>query len=315
MRKAAIDIGTNTTRLLIADYFGGDQFTPVFRREVITRLGGGFTRKRGIANEARERTVAALSEFNDIITDLGTESVVAVATSVVREASNKQTFVERAEKTAGIYVRVISGETEAALATRGALLPVTLPFDHALILDIGGGSTEFILTNGISPHLIESTDLGVVRLTEESLHHDPPDASELAALEQTITNRIRKVRKLFQAKGGLPFRPGSRIILVGIAGTPTTIAAIDLQMQEYDQKRITNHTLTRKGVEKIFQRLVHKTTTERLLIPGLQKGREDLIIPGLMITLGVMDIFELMHLRVIDSGILEGIILADYIVD
>lgn len=309
IRRAAIDIGTNTTRLLVADYDGANTFTPVFRREMITRLGGGFTEAGGIADDAMERTVAVLQEFKNTMDDLKVESLVAVATSVVREACNGKKFINRVKDSAGIDITVITGEIEAKLATRGALLPIQSPFDHVLIFDIGGGSTEFIFTNGTNPLFIESTDLGVIHLTETILHDDPPTVDQIAAVRQAVRNRLTQLRSRFEGQELFPFSPDDRVILIGIAGTPTTIAAIDLEMKEYDRDRITNHKLTSPHIEKIFQRLIQLPNAQRLNIPGLQKGREDLIIPGIIITQEVMDVFNLAPLRIIDSGILEGILL------
>jgi exopolyphosphatase/guanosine-5'-triphosphate,3'-diphosphate pyrophosphatase len=258
-----------------------------------------------------ERAIAVLHEFRSLTVEFEVDSLSAVATSVVREACNGPAFVQKARKKTLIELTVISGEAEARLASRGALLPIHSPFDHALIFDIGGGSTEFILTDSASPLLAESIRLGVVHLTEERLRHDPPAIEELAALRRAVNARIQGVRDLFQAKGFFPFRTDSPPILIGIAGTPTTIAAIDLQMPEYDRDRITNHTLTRERIAEIFLQLVRRTAAQRLLIPGVQQGREDLIIPGIMITMGIIDAFSLAPLRVIDSGILEGIILSE----
>lgn len=310
MRRAAVDIGTNTVRVLVADYHGGDRLVPVIRREAITRLGGGFTAAGGIAEEAMGRTLAALKSFRNVIFDRRVESVAAVATSVVRKAVNGNAFVQRAREEAGIEITVISGETEATLAMRGALLPVDVSYEQAFILDIGGGSTEFILTRGAKPMLIESIDLGVVHLTESYVRHDPPAADELHAIEQEVQAQIRSIQERFHTAGLLPFSPESGTILIGIAGTPTTLAALDLQLHTYDRDRVTNHTLPRNRIEEIFHRLIQRTARERLRLPGLQPGREDLIIPGAMITLEVMDRFGFSTLRVIDSGILEGIILA-----
>lgn len=310
MRTAVIDVGTNTVRLLVADYKGAKNFTPIFRQELITRLGEGFSIKGVMSGNAIERTLGALSDFKKAITELGVDKTIAVATSVVREAENGKDFIEKVRAETGIEIISISGKTEAKLACQGALLPVDCEYDQAFIFDIGGGSTEFILTQGTELLSVESINLGVVHLAEQYLHTDPPQQHELAAIEKTIHSKIENVRERFQNAALYPFEPGAKIILIGIAGTPTTLAAIDLKLVDYDREKVTNHLLERKRIDEILQELVGKRAAERLLMPGLQKGREDLIIPGTLIVSALMDIFGFSTFRVIDSGILEGILLS-----
>lgn len=310
MRTAAIDIGTNTVRLLVADYEGGKGFKPVLRQEVITRLGEHFSVKGTISNEAMERTLAALNDFRKEITELGVEKTIAIATSVTRDAKNGKDFVARVREETGMEIHPVSGEQEAELASLGALLPIDSAFDHALIFDIGGGSTEFIFTRETEVLFIESVDLGVVHLTEMHLLHDPPREEELAGLEKTIRLNVESVRQHFHDASLYPFKPDARVILIGIAGTPTTLAAIDLALADYDRELVMNHTLGSERIAEIFQELSEKDAAKRLLIPGLQKGREDLIIPGTLIVEATMDAFGFSVVRVIDSGILEGLILS-----
>jgi exopolyphosphatase/guanosine-5'-triphosphate,3'-diphosphate pyrophosphatase len=310
MRIAAIDVGTNTVRLLIADYAGGEKFTPVFRKEVITRLGEGFSSRGVLSSEAMGRTLEALKDFKKSIAERKTNKIIAVATSVVRDAHNGKDFIDNVREQIEIEIILISGETEANLACQGAVLPVDCEYDQAFIFDIGGGSTEFILTQRTEVLKVESIDLGVVHLPEKYLHHDPPQEEELAAIEKIVATKIQNVKKQFQIASLYPFSCGHRIILIGIAGTPTTLAALDLQLAQYDREKVTNHLVEIKRVREIFRELIVKTAAERLSLPGLQKGREDLIIPGILITMGVMEVFEFSVLRVIDSGILEGLVLS-----
>ena len=310
MRIAAIDLGTNTARLLVADYAGEEKFTPVFRKEVITRLGERFSSRRILSSEAMQRTLEALKFFKKSITECATDKILAVATSVVRDAHNGADFIGQVREQTGIEIVTISGETEALLACRGALLTVDVDYDQAFILDIGGGSTEFILTQRTAVLRVESIDLGVVHLTDKHLHHNPPQEEELVTIERIIATKIQNVKKQFQTASLYPFSCDHRIILIGIAGTPTTLAALDLQLAQYDREKVTNHLIEIKRIREIFQKLIAMTAEKRLSLPGLQKGREDLIIPGILITMGVMDIFEFSTLRVIDSGILEGLALS-----
>jgi exopolyphosphatase / guanosine-5'-triphosphate,3'-diphosphate pyrophosphatase len=310
MRIASIDIGTNTIRLLVADLEKGDCLTPITRKDIITRLGEGFSRSGKISDPAMQRTIAGLTEFRALIDNWKTDRVRAVATSVVRAAPNGVAFLRRVREETGIEVCAISGETEAHLAVRGALLPVHDAYDQALIFDIGGGSTEFIVTRGTVPIEAISVDLGVVHLTERHLRHDPPLASELAAIENDIAGTVQTVRERLDAASFPARTPSSRALLIGIAGTPTTLAALDLALREYDRDRVHNHLLSRERIAELYQQLITLPSAQRLLLPGLQAGREDLIIPGSLITVAVMDSFGFPVLRVIDSGILEGLILS-----
>ena len=312
MRAAAIDVGTNTIRLLVADLDGKDRLVPIHREELITRLGEGFIFNRSISETAMERTIEGLKRFKKAMGDYRPYKVIAVGTSVVREARNGSIFIQRAKEETGIQVNLISGEIEATFAAKGALLPVTVEFGQAFIFDIGGGSTEFILTHGTKVVKVESIDLGVVHLAEEYLHADPPRQNEMAILEKIIHSKIEMVRERFETGMMCPFDSDSMTILVGIAGTPTTLAAIDLKLAPYDRERATNHILETTRITEIFQELIGKSAAERLLTPGLQKGREDLIVPGTMIVREIMNTFGLSLLRVIDSGILEGLLLSTH---
>ncbi|MBN2468469.1 MAG: exopolyphosphatase [Deltaproteobacteria bacterium] len=309
MRAAAIDVGTNTVRLLVADCGSNQVFTPVLRREQITRLGGGFTEGR-LSQAAIKRTVESLKNFQGILKKSQAETVFAVGTSVVRNARNRIAFIETVRRETGIEIHPVSGLVEARLAARGALLPVNDPDDSAFIFDIGGGSTEFIFTSNAEVLRMETIDLGVVHLTEHYLLTDPPRKGELTALKETVYPKVAAVRENFQSAGFYPFSTGAQTRLIGIAGTPTTLAAIDLRLSEYDRGKVTNHCLTSDRIRELFEDLTKKRAEERLLTPGLQKGREDLIIPGIIIVEAVMDLFGFAVLRVVDSGILEGILLS-----
>jgi exopolyphosphatase/guanosine-5'-triphosphate,3'-diphosphate pyrophosphatase len=310
MRTAAIDIGTNTVRLLVADYEGGKRFAPVLRKEIITRLGESFSATGIISDEAMERTLEALDGFKKAITELGADKTIAIATSVTREAGNGRDFVAKAREEAGVAIHPVSGEQEAELASLGALLPVDSAFDQAFIFDIGGGSTEFIFTQETEVLFIESVGLGVVHLTETHLLHDPPRKRELEAIEEAVRLKVESVRQHLHDAVLYPFKSAARVMLIGIAGTPTTLAAIDLALAAYDRDLVTNHILESERIASIFQALTGKDAAKRLLTPGLQKGREDLIIPGIIIVRAIMEAFGFSAVRVIDSGILEGLILS-----
>ena len=311
MRIAAIDVGTNTIRLLVADCAEKkEEFKTIFRKQLITRLGSEFTSRKAISESAMERTIRGLIDFRRNITSLRVDKVIAVATGVVRKAKNSLDFIQKVKEEAGIEIHPISGEIEAKLSARGALLPVNSEFDRALIFDIGGGSTEFILTQETELLMVESIELGVVHLSEEQLYNDPPKKKELTEIEKIVDFKIREVRKRFQRASFFPFKPESRVILIGIAGTATTLAAIDLKLVEYDREKVINHTLEIKRITEIFRELIRMPAAQRLSVPGVEKGREDLIIPGLIIILKIMEFFDFSVLRIIDSGILEGLVLS-----
>ncbi|MCX8012018.1 MAG: Ppx/GppA family phosphatase, partial [Desulfobacterota bacterium] len=308
-RIATIDVGTNTVRLLIADYDSGDKIFPVVRKEVITRLGGNFFPQKIITPAASERTIAVLRDFKKLIDEYKPEMVIAVGTSVIRESTNRANFIAQVQNQTGIKIIPISGEIEAKISSYGALLPVNCYYDQAFIFDIGGGSTEFILTQKNTIVKLESVPLGVVHLSEKYFFNDPPTLEELDRTENLVREKIWQLRENFQKVNFYPFKSNSKVILIGIAGTPTTIAAIDLKLTHYDQEKVTNHLLEFIRIKEIFRKLVVLKADERSKLPGLQKGREDLIIPGIIITMAVMEAFSFSQLQVIDSGLLEGLIL------
>lgn len=312
MRCASIDMGTNTLRLLVADMIGGNLREVLVRRE-ITRLGGGYTEEGGITASARARALKALEGFREAIDGAGTvERVFATGTSVLRRAANTPDFLEEIRDRTGIEVEVISGEEEARLSLLGVLSVVDAS-GAMLVVDIGGGSTEFIATGGEGskrPWSV-STDLGVVHLTEKFLRSDPPAADELAGLGTEIREGIRGLKERMR-RGGLEPSRWSRsggAALVGTAGTVTTLAALDLDLETYDKDRINNHRLTRARVEELFKKLSSMTLSEREEILSLEKGREDLIIPGSVIVSETMALFGFAEMVVSDAGLLEGIIL------
>lgn len=305
MKVASIDIGTNTIRLLIAHIQNGN-FKKVFVGREITRLGGGFGRKGGaITNEAMERSIEAILKFSHIIGSHGVDRIRAVATSVVREASNGEELLNRIEGLTGIKVEVIPWDEEARLAAKGVLSSVEIEDRYVLILDIGGGSTEFVLVEDSNVVEAVSTNLGVVHLAERYLPGSGvPSQENIALLCEEIENKLRDgLRSIISYA-----EKGPR--LVATAGTPTTLAAIDLKLDHYDPEKINGHVITRDSIYNIFKELISLSSVDRLKIVGLEKGREDLLIPGAIIVLKTMDKFRSSELTVSDGGLLEGIALS-----
>lgn len=268
-------------------------------KRCITRLGGGFTREAGISPEAMARTVVALKEFARDIQQYGVTKVHAVATSAVRDAVNGKRFCADIFQKTGIRLKVIDGHREALLTLRGVLAGIDDANRDLLVFDVGGGSTEYTLTEGATPLLAMSLPLGVVRLTEGKITCD-----EMA---DKVTRELAKLRSCLEREGLLHLV--ARSTLVGTAGTATTLAAINLHMKEYDYRRVNNYSLTFDEIRRIFATLLPLTPAERLRIPGLEKGREDLIIAGTLITVNTMEMFGFDRLKVSDFGLLEGILL------
>lgn len=310
MRYASIDVGTNTLRLLIAE-LDGDSLRPFFYKRKITRLGGGYDEAIGISNEAAERTFAALGEFRKHIDEAGVTTVLAFATSVVRRAKNREWFREEVKKKTGIDITIIQGGEEARLSLQGVLSVIDDRDGKKLVIDVGGGSTEFIATIGAEMAGGWSMELGVVHLTEKYLNGDPPSRTELNAMEDEIQGVIAdlKGRMLGDGIDPLDFSGKRGSVFVGTAGTITTLAAIDQDLEVYDRAKINNCTLSKERIAEMYNRLCSMTLKERQTVLSLEKGREDLIVPGSAITLLTMEAFGFSSAKVSDAGLLEGIIL------
>ena len=275
-------------------------FEPLLVKRRITRLGGGFTRETGISPEAKQRTIAALVEFSGDLERWEVARFRAVATSAVRDAVNGPEFCEEARTKSGIALEIIGGEEEGLLTLRGVRAGLDNPDGTLLAFDVGGGSTEYTLAKGDTPRFTRSLPLGVVRLTEGK-----PD---LAAMTDKV-DRVLAALITVMAQAGIIVDP-SCTLLAGTAGTATTLAAIDLGMTEYDYRRVNGHWLTRATVAAIFERLLPLTPEERLAVPGMEKGREDLIIAGALVTLKTLDHFGFSGMKVSDYGLLEGVLLS-----
>jgi exopolyphosphatase/guanosine-5'-triphosphate,3'-diphosphate pyrophosphatase len=297
---AAIDLGTNTARLLISFVDAAKCITPVIYMRRITRLGGGFTKERGISAEASERTVAALRDFAEEIRRHNVALVRAVATSAVRDAANRKEFCELILRESGIELEVINGETEGLLTLGGVLAEINERCENFMVFDVGGGSTEYTLACAEKVLFTESLPLGVVRLTEGKI--------TCAAMEEKILRELLAIRGKLANKGYLPFLENA--VLVGTAGTATTLAAISLKMTDYDYRLVNNYVIGLDEIKEIFSALLTMTPEQRLAVPGMEKGREDLIIAGILITLKTMEMFGFQRLKVSDFGLLEGVLLS-----
>ena len=314
MRCASIDIGTNTLRLLIGEVSLGNALKTIVYKRAITRLGGGYTNEGGIPKETFERTLSAICDFKNILDEHGValDRVYAVATSVVRRAVNGAAFVAEARKRTGIEVSVISGSDEAAFSLAGVLSAVEPSGKDRLVMDIGGGSTEFILARGGAAIGLWSMDLGVVHLAETFIKSDPPAGVEVIEMEKEITGVIAALKQRMKKDGVDPGKCSSEagVELVGTAGTVTTLAAIEQDLKVYDKSLINNYVLRLGNIKGIYKDLLRLGLKERAKVLSLEKGREDLIIPGSAISFILMESFGFDSMRVSDAGLLEGVLLS-----
>jgi exopolyphosphatase/guanosine-5'-triphosphate,3'-diphosphate pyrophosphatase len=278
MRVAAIDCGTNSVRLLIADVAGGRR-TDVARRMEIVRLGEGVDRTGQLAPAAIERTRRALLGYAAEIAELGVGTVRMVATSASRDASNAADFRAMVRSVLGIEPEVISGDEEARLSFTGAVVGLDAEPPY-LVVDIGGGSTEFVTGRSAAEHAL-SVDIGCVRMTERHLRSDPPTAAEIAAAEADIAAAVDR------ALAAVPGRAATT--LVGLAGSVTTVTALALGLPGYDPARIHHARVGYAAVAKVTSDLLAMPVAERLTLPVMHPGRADVIGAGALILRTIMD--------------------------
>jgi len=298
---AAIDFGTNTARLLVADRHPDGSFEQVRIEREIVRMGGGFSREEGLSADAIRRGSRCLGHFAGILEECGVTDPRAVATSAVRDAANGMEFVEEIFRRTGIALRVIDGEQEGALTLAGVIAGLDCRPDSLMVFDVGGGSTEYTLAHDNRAEFIKSLPLGVVRLTEGKV--STAGMTEKIGRELELLTREMTLSKVTA--------PDERTVLVGTAGTATTLAAISMRMTTYDYRKVQNSILAIDEIRQIFSLLLPLSLEERVAVPGLEKGREDLIIAGILITLQTMERFGFTALKVSDYGLLEGLIVAD----
>ena len=303
MRFAVIDLGTNTVRLLIADADGPDGYRPVRSAQKTTRLGQGLGPTRELQPEPVARTLRVVGAFGALAETEDAEHLLVVGTSALREAKNRAMFQARARDEFGVEVSVVSGETEARLSLLGVRAALPHLAARFTMMDIGGGSTEFVRAESNRVRAAVSTGLGVVKLTEGFLHTDPPTPGEILGAREAVTARLVSARDKVLAGVG-PAEP-----LVGTAGTVTTLAAMDLALERYDPARVTGHTLSCTRVAEILQACAAVPLAQRKTFIGLESARADVIIAGMIICIGVMETFGFPVLTVSDGGLREGILL------
>jgi len=286
VRVAAIDLGTNTTRLLVADVVDG-RIDEVHRETRITRLGEGVDARRRLLPVAIARVRNTLSDYRRTLESLGAERTLVVATSAVRDAENGEAFLGEIEWCYGFVTRLVSGDEEAELTRRGVQ-----PESGTLVLDIGGGSTELLVDDF---HV--SLDMGAVRFTERFVHTDPPAPEE-------IDECASAVRVLLEQLDVSPQRA------VGVAGTVTTLAALDLGLEVYDRERVHGHRLSLDGARTQLERLAALPLPQRREVPALEPERAPVIVAGAVILTETLAHFDLDEIEMSERDILDGIALA-----
>lgn len=299
VRVGAIDLGTNSTRLLVADVEDG-RLVEIERLLRITRLGEDVDRDGVLVTQAMERVYETLADFGEVAAGHGVTRVLATATSAVRDAANGREFLAGIERRFCFETRLLSGDEEALLTFRG--ITSTRPIDgETLIVDIGGGSTELIVGNtaGVGFHV--STQMGCVRLTERRLGTDPPTAAELAACAADVRAILTaRVPDAVRHRGGPPRAA------IGVAGTVTTIAAIDLGLADYDPERIHGHLIPAAAVARERARLATLTVAQRREVRGLEPARAPVIVAGAVILDEILRWFDLPAIEASERDLLHG---------
>ncbi len=299
MKLAIVDVGTNTTRLFIAEVEDETLVQEETRISRVTRLGAGVDASLSLSAEALEREHTVLADYAQKARDAGAERTVAIMTSAVRDAANGADFAADVARRYWWETAILTGEEEATLTYRGAT--DTLARDNQeriLVADIGGGSTELVLGHGVSADFHVSTQAGVVRQSDRHITSDPPSDAELAALRRDVDATL---------SAGVPpqLRSGVQRTLA-VAGTPTSLAAIDMRLEPYDRDRVHGYTLSAQRVQELCEELRQMPLELRRAIRGLNPDRANVIIPGTMILLAVMELFSLEQVEVSEHDILRG---------
>ncbi|MDQ3620335.1 MAG: Ppx/GppA family phosphatase [Actinomycetota bacterium] len=298
MRVAAIDVGTNSTRLLVAQEQPGG-FRSIDRRMTITRLGEGVNERRALAPEALKRTFSTIADYAAVCGEYEVERLRVTGTSVVRDARNRDDFFDGVERLTGQKPDLLSGEEEARATFRGVVSDLG-DDDPILVVDIGGGSTELVAGTHVLQDLV-SLDIGCVRMLEKHLHSDPPTEEELQALGDDV------MRELAVARTTLTVPPGAK--LVGVAGTVTQLATLKVGLPIYDPD-VTHHMVMSHGdVRLLSKRLASLPFDKRRRIKGLEAGRVDVIVAGAQILLQVMEAFDAAEVLVSEKDILDGLVM------
>jgi exopolyphosphatase/guanosine-5'-triphosphate,3'-diphosphate pyrophosphatase len=296
MRVAVVDMGTNSTRLLVADVENG-RVAELERRSTVTRLGRGVDTSRQLATEAIEDVADTVGEYIRLYEPLEPAVVLALATSAVRDAENSGAFIAELRERFALNARILTGEEEARLTYVGAVAGRP-PSDGTLVIDIGGGSTEIVVGSSGRMAFHSSLQLGTVRHTERHIRPDPATAPELEALAEDIRKQLfaeLAAADIFEIRTG-----------IAVAGTPTSLAAIDQELDPYDPQQVHGYVLSLDAIQRMYSMLSGKSLEERLEVPGLHPGRAPTIVAGVVILIQAMRVFGLQRIEVSEHDILHG---------
>lgn len=298
---SVVDAGTNTFRLLISRANLKSILSPLLIEQRIVRLGEGFNETGIINKDAIDRAIKTLAHFYSISKQYNSTNFYVAGTSIFREAKNSMSLILNVKEQLGVSIEVLSPEQEAQLSVMGCIAGLKKA-RKILLIDIGGGSTEFVLWDKNRPKFINSLPLGVVHLREKFLKSDPPEDEELYKLNRFIANKIKKVYNSL-----IKLNADNDFLLMGTAGTVTTIGAILIGMKRYDREKINMLRISKRKIEGLYLMMSRMKSSQRLKIPGMVKGREDLIVPGIAIVLETMKLFRKKILQISDYGLLEGL--------
>ena len=291
-----VDMGTNSTRLLVADVVDG-RVEEIERRSTVTRLGRGVDTTRQLATEAIDDVGNAVGEYIELYEPLEPDALVVLATSAVRDAENSSAFIAELRERFALNARILTGDEEARLTYLGAVAGRPSA-DGTLVVDIGGGSTEIVVGSGHDMNFHTSLQVGTVRHTERHIRHDPPTGPELETLAEDVRKQIfaeLAAAEFFDIASG-----------IAVAGTPTSLAAIEQELDPYDAEKVHGYVLTLDGIQRMYSMLSGKTLEERLEVKGLHPGRAPTIVAGVVILIQVMRAFGLQRIEVSEHDILHG---------
>ncbi|MCP9439105.1 MAG: Ppx/GppA family phosphatase [Nitrospira sp.] len=301
LRLAGIDIGTLTCRLLIADLAPSVSPQERYADRRILRLGEGVDHTRRLSDNAMERVIGCLREWRNVIDDHRVAGCTVVATSAVRDAKNRGEFLDRVKRETGFDVEIITGDEEARRTLLGIRSGLPAGVTDVVALDIGGGSTEFIFDRPARQPIVRSIDVGVVRLCERILKHDPPTSQEIEQAREWVRREIQTAVEGVQGYHAATF--------VGTAGTITTLAAMAQELPAYEPARIHNYELALSTVRELEQMVLSRKKADRIGLPGLEKNREEVIAAGAIIVRTVMETLGMAKLLVSDLGLREGVLI------
>lgn len=293
MRAAVIDVGSNTVRMVIGDCHHGTLIPRRYEREVV-RLAGEFSPRSGLADASMSRAFTTLKSFQTILSQENLTRLRIIGTAALRRAANRQFFIDKLYRETSLQLEVISGEEEAQLTAQGVLSVIEPDVKNAIIVDIGGGSTEFVCLVAGKVCFQKSYPVGVVRLCEEY----PTENARSVAIAEAVDDFFEQLKYLDLDH--------HQYQLIGTAGTVTTLAAIDLGLQEYCAEKINNHVLSEGCVKSLKVKLEGISFSDREQLAGMEKGRGDLIVYGLNILLYLIQVGKFSAMIVADAGLLEG---------